>query len=112
MEQETEKKCVIEVEEEEEIGAIESSKENIPKEETETGSVGPTGAAIFSGLMGKIKPMSGFIALGIIAAIGIGSFAYFNRKPSSELTPEEMEMLHKTMEKEYLKSKEEQDRIN
>ena len=83
------------MEEQEEIMA---SEENISREETETVSVGPTGAAIFSGLMGNLKPRHGLIALGIIAAIGLGSFAYL-RKPSSEFTPEEMERLHKMMEK-------------
>ncbi|MEK6868716.1 MAG: hypothetical protein AABX63_02445 [Nanoarchaeota archaeon] len=61
--------------------------------------------------MGNLKPWHGLIALGIIAALIIGSFAYFRRQ-NSELTQEEMERLHKMMEEEYLKSKEEQDRVN
>ena len=78
-------------------------EEGISVEEEQQESTGPTGAAIFAGLMGKLKPMHGLIALGIIAAIGL-SFAYF-RRPSSELTPEEMERLNKMMEKECLKGK-------
>jgi len=86
-------------------------EEGISVEEEQQESTGPTGAAIFAGLMGKLKPMSGLIALVIIAILGIGSYAYF-RRPSSELTEEEMERLHKMMEEMYRKSKEEQDRIN
>ena len=110
LEQETERACTIKVEEAgEEIETQEPSGEETT--DAAAGSTGPTGAAIFAGLMGKLKPMSGLIALVIIAILGIGSYAYF-RRPSSELTEEEMERLHKMMEREYLKSKEEQDRIN
>ena len=113
-EQETERDCSIEgAGEAEEPNDIEEGIDVEAGQQESAGSSGAaiTGAAIFSGLMGKLKPMSGLISLVIIAAIGIGSFAYFKR-PSSELTPEEMEILHKMMEKEYLKSKEEQGRVN
>ncbi|MBI2523506.1 hypothetical protein HYW19_03880 [Candidatus Woesearchaeota archaeon] len=118
LEQETERECNTEgtrIGEAEGQNNIEEGISVDKAQQESAGSAGSaiTGAAIFSGLMGKIKPMSGLISLVIIAAIGIGSFAYF-RRPSSELTPEEMEILHKMMEKEYLKSirrEEEQNRL-
>ncbi len=111
LKQETERECAVEVEEEEKVEEEpEIDEEKTFEEEEQTEATGPTGAVILSDLMGNLKPMHGLIALGIIAAIGIGSYAYF-RRPSSELTEEEMERLHKMMEREYLKAKE-QDRIN
>ncbi len=111
LEQETERECAVEVEEEEKVEEEpEIDEEKTFEEEEQTEATGPTGAVILSDLIGNLKPMHGLIALGIIAAIGIGSYAYF-RRPSSELTEEEMERLHKMMEREYLKAKE-QDRIN
>jgi len=47
----------------------------------------------------------------LVVLVAIGALAYF-RRPSSEPSEEEMERLHKMMERGYLKSKEEQDRVN
>jgi hypothetical protein len=101
LEQETERQCLGELEEvtEDDVG------EEVTEEGSESNSV--TGAVIFSGLIDNIKPKHGLIALGIIIVLGLASFVYF-KKPSPQLSEEEMQKLHKMMENEYLESKEEE----